>query len=703
MTEMKFICSNCALPLSVEETADSTVVLCPRCFFETTVPPSHIFPGLVFLSYCLKMPLKSGETGDLWLALDISSGHHVMLRLLSEKVYEDINVRQRFWRETKNISRFNHPHIIKYLGGGKELGINYIITSCIEGGTTLDRHLAENRGRVPEGHALGIIRKMAEAFDYLWTEHHLLHLNIKPSSVFVSRDLSELLLMNFGLSEVIYENPHTAGKGLLLGTPKFMAPELLDETKIPDCRADIYSAGIMFYRLLAGQCPDSEKLSGAIQKKNKSFITQSLKNAVPGLSETVVTIIAKMTACDRDERFMNWKEVLENVRAISSPDTETIPAIKLPPKKKREEEQDSEHYPKKKWKTFKPSHEKQGAVEAKYATGINLSPLNKTGIYNAKNTDAGKVWPFFRKSTIAILIILLSILGFGSYLLIKASEYKKLKKIEAQRRIEQEQKQAQTKLAAAQAQKTREREDKVKRSLRDALVKARYVIKKAQDRPEIMDVYIDKLKDSLVGTGCEKEFNDEVEKMKLSIRKDTERDFAEDAPEAKVDKFTKVMRETAEYLLEGNTSAAAEGLILAKNKEELKSQRKLIENIISIVLKLKDADGMIAASFENQKGNTITIKTSLGKAEIKGKLVEVNLNGIIIQDVEGEQTIVRNNDLSMSEKLNRLEAEGTEFGKFYAVVTLLRTGKVLEANESYIQNASNPLFEAMLLKSQRKE
>lgn len=698
MTELKFICSNCALPLSVE-VEESTAVLCPRCFFETVVPQTHIFPGLIFLSYCLKMLLKSGETGDLWLASDISSGQYVMLRLLSEKIYEDIDIRQGFWRETKNISKFNHPHIIKHLGSGRENGISYIITSCIEGGATLDRYLAENRGRLLEGHALGIIRKMAEAFDYLWTEHHLLHLNIKPSSVFVSRDLSELLLMNFSLSEMVYDNPHAGKKKLRLGTPKFMAPELLDETKIPDCRADIYSAGIMFYRLLAGQCPDPEKLSGAIQKKNRSFIIQALKKAVPGLSETVAAIIAKMTACDRDERFLNWKEVLENVRAISSPDTETIPAIKLPPKKKTAEEFQIS----KKWKKLKPSHKKTDTVKAKCATDINLASVNKTGIYSTKSADIGRAWPFSRKATVVILIILLSILGFGSYLLIKASEYKKLKKIEAQRRIEQEQKQAQTKLAAAQAQKARERQEKIKQSLRDALIKAGYIIKKAQDKPEIMDVYIDKLKDSLVGTGCEKEFSDEVEKMKLSIRKNTGKDTMEDVPEAKIDRFTKVMRETAGYLLEGKTGVAAEGLIMAKNNEDLKSHRKFIENIINIVLRLKDADGMIAASFENQKGKIITIKTSLEKGEIKGKLIEVNLNGVIVQDEEGEQTIVRNNDLSMAEKLKRLEAEGTEFGKFYAVLTLLRTDKVLEANESYIQNASNPLFEAMLLKSQRKE
>ena len=416
---------------------------------------------------------------------------------------------------------------------------------------------------------------------------------------------------------------------------------------------------------------------------------------MPGLSETVAAIIAKMTACDRDERFMSWQEVLENVRAISSPDTETIPAIKLPPKKKTAEEFQIS----KKWKKLKPSHKKTDTVKAKCATGIDLASVNKTGIYNAKSTDVGKTWPFSRKSTIVMLIVLIFISGLGCYLLLKAAEYRKVRNINAQKKLEQEQ----AILMAAQTRNLQEKQEKAKLSFKDALAKAKYAIKKAQDRPEILDAYIGKLENALAGTGYEKEFSDEVEKMRFSAGNDTEKNIIREPSEPKLDKFTKVMRKIAGYLLAGNTGAAVEDLVSIKNDADLQQHRKFIENTISTILKLKNADRLIAASFQEEKGNTVKINTTLEKGEIRGKLIEVNPNGIIIQDEEGEQTVLRSDDLSMTEKLKRLKAEGDEFGKFYAVVSLLRTGKALEANESYIKDSSNPLFEAMLLKSQKEE
>jgi hypothetical protein len=202
--------------------------------------------------YVLHELLGRGAMGQVFRGTVRGSGAPVAVKVLKPELVSDTEVVARFFRERSILTSIDHPNVAKVLDlvvEGDTLGI---VMELVEG-QDLRRYLRA-RGTLPPGEA---VRLECQLLQGLAAVHAagIVHRDVKPENVLVStaRGQMVLKLTDFGVSRLSYGASLTKMTSLI-GTPEYMAPELADhDTATP--AADLYSAGIVLYEMLAGRTP----------------------------------------------------------------------------------------------------------------------------------------------------------------------------------------------------------------------------------------------------------------------------------------------------------------------------------------------------------------------------------------------------------------------------------------------------------------
>ncbi len=163
----------------------------------------------------------------------------------------DLNVRMQFVREARLAMDLNHPNIVKTFDYGQQGGLLYIVAEYLRG-RSLDKVIPIH-GAVPLSAKVRIIRQICDALDYAHRQG-VMHRDIKPANTFVLQD-GNVKVLDFGLAVRLREP--LPGQLAFVGTPDYMAPEVVAASLIYDARVDIWSTGVTLYQLLTGKLPFS--------------------------------------------------------------------------------------------------------------------------------------------------------------------------------------------------------------------------------------------------------------------------------------------------------------------------------------------------------------------------------------------------------------------------------------------------------------
>ena len=199
--------------------------------------------------YQLDRLLARGATGLVYAASDIRLGRDAVVKVLPPWAFREAT-RQRFLREARATAAIDHPNVVHCWDAGFiQEGLPYIAMERLRGVT-----LAERLGRVgllPVREAIETLRDVLAA---LSSAHAVgvLHRDIKPANVFLAR--RGAVVFDFGLSLDPSVADRLTGKGVVLGTPGYMAPEQITGRRI-DARTDLYCASATAYEMLTGQLP----------------------------------------------------------------------------------------------------------------------------------------------------------------------------------------------------------------------------------------------------------------------------------------------------------------------------------------------------------------------------------------------------------------------------------------------------------------
>lgn len=201
--------------------------------------------------YQILEELGRGAMGVVYRAHDPQIDRDIALKILRQDTASSAEIIQRFLKEARAIGRLSHPNIVTVYDVGQDREDNiYIVEEFIKG-QTLDRVMRENRLTLNQKVEIGI--RLAEAVHYAH-DKGIIHRDIKPPNVLLNSE-GQVKIMDFGIAHM--EDPAATQQtqaGMILGTPSYIAPELLSGEKV-DGRADLYAIGIILYELVTGCRP----------------------------------------------------------------------------------------------------------------------------------------------------------------------------------------------------------------------------------------------------------------------------------------------------------------------------------------------------------------------------------------------------------------------------------------------------------------
>jgi serine/threonine protein kinase len=264
----------------------------------------------MFKNHIIQRELGHGGMATVYLAHDIKFDTHVAVKVLNKEYVHNDNIRNRFLSEARNMARMSHPNIIKVsdlIDDGDNVAF---VLEYIEG-ETLKEYL-ERKGKLSDAEIKLLFTQMLDAVGYVH-EQNLVHRDIKPSNFMLDKK-GKVKLMDFGIAKNTDANSAEytqTGTGMQMGTPMYMSPEQITETKSVTAQSDIYSLGVVLWQMAAGRKPYDTATLSPFQLQMK------IVQEVLALTTTKWDlVIEKVTQKNVELRSQNCNEISSIIGAL---------------------------------------------------------------------------------------------------------------------------------------------------------------------------------------------------------------------------------------------------------------------------------------------------------------------------------------------------------------------------------------------------
>jgi serine/threonine protein kinase len=260
-------------------------------------------PRLIDGKYLLLRCLGKGGMGSVYMARHEELQKNFALKLILHSALSDPPTLVRFRMEAKALGKLQHPNIVQVTDYGidnRDGGLPYLVMECLRGRTL--RHFLDEHGPLDIEQAVPLLHSIANALDYAHA-CGVLHRDLNPKNVFLVQGESagaQARILDFGLARIIgehyprkeeissppvltpppipsldvtqtlvsaeksaernespiEENERLTEVGFIMGTPGYIAPEILLGLEAINA-SDIYSFGVLMYEMVVGKRPDS--------------------------------------------------------------------------------------------------------------------------------------------------------------------------------------------------------------------------------------------------------------------------------------------------------------------------------------------------------------------------------------------------------------------------------------------------------------
>lgn len=288
-----------------------------------TVPGHNVIGRMAH--YDIIRCLGRGGMGTVFEAFDTRLFRPVAIKFMASSLAASPKARSRFLREARVAASINHPNVVTIHAVDEYDGRPYLVMEFVSG-KTLHDHLRK-RGSLPLGDVLRIGRQIATGLRAAH-EKGIVHRDIKPGNVLLENGVERVKIVDFGLAQVIFESSDITSQGQTLGTPRFMAPEQIEGSRV-DERADLFSLGCVIYMMCCGHPPfsgNSITVLHSILRDSHVPVRQVMPQMPEALSDMVDQLLAK-TREGRIQSAVQVEALLTDIARNSSASDGNLPAM----------------------------------------------------------------------------------------------------------------------------------------------------------------------------------------------------------------------------------------------------------------------------------------------------------------------------------------------------------------------------------------
>ncbi|MCA9054818.1 MAG: serine/threonine protein kinase, partial [Planctomycetaceae bacterium] len=296
-----------------------------RSTVEFDSSPPHAHPQVRaarFGRYELEEILGQGGFGVVWRAIDSELQRRVAIKIAH--VSDSVDMQRLFHREAKAMATLSHPHVVRVIDYGIESEFAYIVSELIDG-RSLSSAIQVEDFDLPR--STECVKQVASGLEHVHARG-IVHRDLKPGNILLKSN-DQPVIVDFGLARHGDPESTIAQPGQVMGTYPYMSPEQVLGEPV-DHTTDLYSLGVILYRLIAGRCP-FDGSPREIQQKILHAVPADPRQFNPQASESLARVCLKAMARERSERYQSAEALRTHLESLLAGQTVALPAPAIKP------------------------------------------------------------------------------------------------------------------------------------------------------------------------------------------------------------------------------------------------------------------------------------------------------------------------------------------------------------------------------------
>jgi serine/threonine protein kinase len=281
----------------------------------TTTSATDLVRNEQFGPFRIVKAIGRGGMGMVYQATKEGEEKSYAVKLLLERAAENKQTIERFTREIQVASRLHHDYIVGVVEAGFNMGLYWLAMEYVDG-----RDLATWRNEPGRsiGQGIQLIMKICEGMAYAHSRF-IVHRDIKPGNIMVSRDGDQPKICDFGLAKALVECSELTKTGDILGTPLYMAPEqAMGNHLLVGPPTDVWAIGVMLYEMATGHLPFQGRTTFQILNAVATKPVKKPTEWVPTIPPPFEEIITKCMEKDPARRYRSAGDLKTALNALFS-------------------------------------------------------------------------------------------------------------------------------------------------------------------------------------------------------------------------------------------------------------------------------------------------------------------------------------------------------------------------------------------------
>jgi serine/threonine-protein kinase len=247
----------------------------------------------------------------VYIGRDVETNRLYAVKVLSRQAAAESELVERFQREFELLSRLSGPHVVSPVDFGEDRGCLFIVMDYVDGHNL--KHAVLTGGAFAVSRAIDATQQAAAGVAAA-NDQGIVHRDIKPQNLLLSVE-NVVKLTDFGLARS-HESRDITVTGFFVGTPFYVAPEQVENSRKADVRADLYSLACVFFELLTARVPYDGENAWDVVMRHLNGPIPSPSTLRPELPPEFDAFFVRALAKQADARYQTPREFVQALEAL---------------------------------------------------------------------------------------------------------------------------------------------------------------------------------------------------------------------------------------------------------------------------------------------------------------------------------------------------------------------------------------------------